>query len=140
MPQELHPLVVNNLSFGKLNGVTLFVTQDLFDRLTTGDGCRNPTTLANYIEKTDLHQLELAKDISRAYSGRLDGPGTVLRPRAFILIGTEAGWTDSHREAYQSLNYSLHGIEVITYGKLLRRGEKIVDLYSGESKQTTESR
>ena len=87
----------------------------------------------NYIQKIDLHQLELARDISRAYSDRLGGAVTVLRPRAFILIGTETGWGDVHREAHRSLNYSLHGIEVITYDELLRRGTRIIDLYSEDT-------
>ena len=88
--------------------------------------------VVNYIQKIDLHQLELAKDINRAYPNRLGRSITVLRPRAFVLIGTEAGWGDVHREAHRSLNYSLHGIEVITYDELLRRGKRIIEFYSEE--------
>ena len=86
--------------------------------------------VVNYIQQMAINQLLLSQKITRAYSERLSGSVTVLRPRAFILIGNESGWTASHREAYRSLNYSLHGIEGITYDELLRRGEQIIGLYS----------
>ena len=45
LTQDLHPIVIKSTSFGKLSGVTIYVTQDLFDRLSFGDGSRNPLTV-----------------------------------------------------------------------------------------------
>ena len=55
--------------------------------------------VVNYIQQMTVHQLFLTKKITQAYSGRLGGSVTVLRPRAFILIGTEIDWTESRRDA-----------------------------------------
>lgn len=89
--------------------------------------------VVNYIHQMDLHQLDLAHLLNRTFAEQLHGPVTAVRPRAFILIGTENRWTDAHREAYRRLNYSLHGVEVITYNELFRRGRRLVDLYEDES-------
>ena len=88
--------------------------------------------VVNYIHQIDLHQLELTQIINREYSRQFGSLINVLRPRAFILIGTEKGWSESHRDAHRRLNYSLHGIEVITYNELIRRGRSVVELYSDE--------
>ena len=85
--------------------------------------------VTNYIHKMDRNQLHLTQNINRTYSHQLGGPITVLRPRAFILIGTDNGWTEAQREGHRLLNYALHDIEIITYNELLRRGKSVVELY-----------
>ena len=85
--------------------------------------------VTDYIHKMDRNQLLLTQNINRTYSEQLGGPITVLRPRAFILIGIDDGWTEREREGHRLLNYALHGIEVMTYNELLRRGECVVELY-----------
>ena len=85
--------------------------------------------VTDYIHKMDRNQLLLTQNINRTYSEQLGGPITVLRPRAFILIGTDEGWTEAQREGHRLLNYTLQGIEVMTYNELLRRGESVVELY-----------
>lgn len=52
-----------------------------------------------------------------------------------IIIGNKAGWTSEQHKALRKLNYSLHGIEVLTYTDLEKRGEAIIKNYS--QKHTT---
>ena len=89
--------------------------------------------VVNYVHEIDLHQLELSKNLSREYAELFGSFVSVIRPRAFILIGTEEQWNDKYREAHRRLNYSLHGIEVITYNELMRRGKRVIDLYADET-------
>lgn len=88
--------------------------------------------VVNYLHQIELHQLELTQTIDREYARQFGSPITVLRPRAFILIGTEEDWSESHRDAHRRLNYSLHGIEVVTYNELIRRGKSVIEMYSDE--------
>ena len=85
--------------------------------------------VVNYVQQMTINQYTLSKKLNRVYSECLGGLAMVLRPRAFILIGNESGWTEAHREGYRALNYSLHEIEVITYDELLRWGERLIDVY-----------
>lgn len=89
--------------------------------------------VVNYLYEMELHQLELQKKITRKYKEYKDQLGsevTIIKPRAFILIGLEDDWDDDMKEAFRKLNHTLHGIEVITYTDLLNRGEYIINLYS----------
>ena len=95
--------------------------------------------VVNYMHQIDLNQLQLTRDISRAYAEHFNTSITALKPRAFILIGMESEWTDSHREAHRRLNFSLHGIEVITYDELLRRGKKLIGMYGDEAASAIDS-
>ncbi len=76
----------------------------------------------NYICEMDMHILELEREIERKYGNRY----SVLRPRAFILIGQSADWSQEQKEGLRKLNYSLHGIEVLTYTELVMRGQSFV--------------
>lgn len=73
--------------------------------------------------------------IIREAARRLSREINVIKPRAFILIGTEDGWDGETKEAFRKLNHTLHGIEVITYTEIVKRGEYIINLYS-ESKKS----
>ena len=107
----------------------------------SSDVNRSIGQVVDYIHKMELNQLQLTRDISRVYSERLGGSVAVMRPRAFILIGTENGWTEGQRESHRQLNYALHEIEVITYNELLRRGKSVIELYEGgEPSETAPSR
>ncbi|MBN2187527.1 MAG: DUF4263 domain-containing protein [Dehalococcoidia bacterium] len=86
--------------------------------------------VVNYIHQIELHQLELQKKINKKYSPKLGRSLHMIRPRAFILIGTSSDWDDDKKEAFRKLNYALHGIEVITYTDLLQRGENLIALYT----------
>ena len=86
--------------------------------------------VTNYLYEMESHPYELKEKINKKYAAKLGREISVVRPRAFILIGQEGNWDDSDREACRKLNHTLHGIEVITYTDLLRRGQYIIDLYS----------
>jgi len=82
--------------------------------------------VVNYLYEMELHQLEIAKKISQLRRFSF----TTLKPRAFILIGQSVDWGLEKREALRKMNFSLHGIEVLTYSELHNRGEKLIKMYS----------
>ena len=84
--------------------------------------------VVNYIQQMELHQLLLVKRINQEYEDQYQITINVLKPRAFILIGNSHGWDTPKKEALRTLNYSLHGIEVLTYSDLIRRGESIISM------------
>ena len=91
--------------------------------LWTADTNQAIGQVIKYKQQIELHQLELTRD-----------PGiTALKPRGFVLIGTEEGWTNQIREGFRLLNSTMIDIEVITYDELLRRGQRIIDLYKDQS-------
>ncbi|MEP0855009.1 Shedu anti-phage system protein SduA domain-containing protein [Trichocoleus sp. DQ-U1] len=81
--------------------------------------------VVNYLHEIELHQLEIAKKFKQELSLEL----STIKPRAFILIGKSDNWGDKEKEAFRRLNHSLHGIEVMTYHDLLRRGENLIKVY-----------
>ena len=78
---------------------------------------------SNTSKQIELHQLELTRDLGI----------TALKPRGFVLIGAEESWTNQIREGFRLLNSTMIDIEVITYDELLRRGQRIIDLYKDQS-------
>ena len=86
----------------------------------TADATQAIGQVTKYKQQVDLHQLELTKDLGV----------TALKPRGFVLIGTEDGWTNRMREGFRLLNSTMIDIEVITYDELLRRGQRIIELYN----------
>jgi len=86
--------------------------------------------VVTYLHEIELHQLELKQKIERAYRDKFGSGIFSIKPRGFILIGTKEGWNEEMLEAIRKLNYSLHGIEVITYTDLLTRGREIIEMYS----------
>jgi hypothetical protein len=86
--------------------------------------------VVNYLYEMELNQLVLQNKINRKYAKRLDREIKIIKPRAFILIGAEDNWDAETKEAFRKLNHTLHGIEVITYTEIVKRGEYIVNLYS----------
>jgi hypothetical protein len=86
--------------------------------------------VTNYLFEMESHPYELKEKINKKYSKELGREISIVKPRGFILVGVEDDWIDTDREAFRKLNHTLHGIEVITYTDLIRRGQYIVDLYS----------
>jgi nicotinamide riboside kinase len=86
--------------------------------------------VVNYIQHMELHQLELAQQINDKYGEKYPIPIQSIKPRAFILIGNSADWRRRRKDAFRTLNYSLHGIEVLTYTDLIKRGESIISMLS----------
>jgi len=75
--------------------------------------------VVNYLSEIDRLRLEIEKQIKTKYGKDV----SLLKPRAFILIGNSEGWSPDKKEGLRKLNHSLHGIEIITYNDLIRRGE-----------------
>ena len=82
--------------------------------------------VVTYLSDIELYQLHLKEEIKRVYGLYL----YLIKPRAVILIGNKDGWTSEQHKALRKLNYSLHGIEVLTYTDLQKRGEAIIENYS----------
>jgi len=85
--------------------------------------------VVNYLHEIELHQLLIAQNIEREYGKQL-GKIFSIKPRAFILIGKKDGWTPTKLEGLRKLNYSLHGIEVLTYTDIYARGQQIIYMYT----------
>jgi hypothetical protein len=79
-----------------------------------------------YIQEMEDHRLEIRDRINEKYGKEYGIDFHVIKPRAYILIGKSDNWRNKQKEALKRLNYSLHGIEVITYTDLLKRGESII--------------
>ena len=92
----------------------------------SGDTNKAIGQVVTYLNDIELYQLHLKQEIKTKYNLDL----SVIKPRAFILIGNLYGWNASKREALRKLNYSLHGIEVLTYYDLLQRAREIVEMYN----------
>ncbi|MCK4446285.1 MAG: DUF4263 domain-containing protein [Candidatus Marinimicrobia bacterium] len=86
--------------------------------------------VVNYIQNMELNQLQLTKRINEKYGEEYPILIQSIKPRAFILIGNSAEWKRKRKEAFRTLNYSLHGIEVLTYDDLIRWGESIILMLS----------
>ncbi len=86
--------------------------------------------VVNYIHQIELNQLQIQQKINRHYSKEIGKELFIIKPRAFILIGKSEQYEPEQKEALRKLNYSLHGIEVLTYTDLLQRGNNIISLYT----------
>lgn len=75
--------------------------------------------VVHYLSEIDRLRYEIEAKIQQ----RQDRTVSMLKPRAYILIGNSAGWSTEKREGLRKLNDTLHGIEVLTYQQLIYRGE-----------------
>lgn len=75
--------------------------------------------VVHYISEIERLQNEIERHIRSSDSRGI----SMLRPRAFILIGNSEHWTEADRGGLRRLNHSLHGIEVLTYQELLTRSK-----------------
>ncbi len=85
--------------------------------------------VVHYIQEMEENQSKLLKEINLEYGKKYKIPLLTVKPRAYILIGVSQSWTPREKNAFRTLNYSLHGIEVITYSDLIQRGESIVSMF-----------
>jgi len=87
--------------------------------------------VVTYLHEIEINQLQIQQRIEENYKDLFNEQKIfVIKPRAFILVGRNTGWSPEKRRALRKLNYSLHGIEVLTYDDLLNRGERIVEMYN----------
>lgn len=74
--------------------------------------------VVNYLAEIERLRLEIERLIGKEFS--------ILKPRAYILIGRKNNWSDDKKEGLRKLNYSLHGIEILTYSDLIKRGDTFI--------------
>lgn len=77
--------------------------------------------VVNYLGEIDRLRLEIENIIKKEYGREV----SLLKPRAYILIGDSASWDLDKKEGLRKMNHALHGIEVLTYKDLLDRGNQI---------------
>jgi hypothetical protein len=87
--------------------------------------------VVTYLHEIEINQFQIQQRIEENYKELFNEQKIfVIKPRAFILVGRNVDWSPEKRRALRKLNYSLHGIEVMTYDDLLNRGERIVEMYN----------
>ena len=79
--------------------------------------------VVTYLSEIDRFRLEIEREIQRNYQKEI----LMLKPRAYILIGQSDSWESEKREGLRKLNHALHGVEIITYSDLVKRGEAFVE-------------
>ena len=80
--------------------------------------------VVNYLSEIDRMRLEIEKNIKNEYGYDI----SLLKPRAYILIGDSSGWNSNKKEGLRKMNHALHGIEVLTYKDLLDRGNQAINI------------
>ncbi len=76
--------------------------------------------VVNYLCEIDRLRLEIEKNIKTEYGYEV----SLLKPRAYILIGDSTNWGPEKKEGLRKMNHALHGIEVLTYTDLYERGKQ----------------
>ena len=80
--------------------------------------------VVNYLGEIDSFKLEIEKAVKKQYGFDI----SLLKPRAYILIGNRVLWNNEQREGLRKLNHALHGIEILTYKDLFDRGNQAVNI------------
>lgn len=76
--------------------------------------------VVNYLGEIDRLRLEIESNIKTQCGSEI----SLLKPRAFVLIGNSTSWLSDRKEGLRKMNHALHGIEVLTYKDLLDRGNQ----------------
>lgn len=79
--------------------------------------------VVNYLCEVDRLRLEIERNIKIKYGYEI----SLLKPRAYILIGDSSFWHVTKKEALRKMNHALHGIEILTYKDLLDRGHQAIN-------------
>jgi len=80
--------------------------------------------VVNYLSEIDRLRLEIERNVKAEYRYEI----SLLKPRAYILIGDSSEWDSSKKEGLRKMNHALHGIEVLTYKDLLDRGAQAINI------------
>ncbi len=80
--------------------------------------------VVNYLGEIDRLRLEIEKNVETAYGYEI----SLLKPRAYVLIGDSSDWNGGKKEGLRKMNHALHGIEVLTYKDLLDRGNQAIKI------------
>lgn len=74
----------------------------------------------NYLSDIDRQRLEIEREIKHHYKIDI----SLLKPRAYVLVGNSQDWDIEKKEALRKMNHALHGIEILTYTQLINRGKQ----------------
>lgn len=127
MPDYLFPTVDNFVDILEIKLPTFEVIEE--DRSHKGSWIWSKEAncaigqVVNYLSEIDRLRLEIERLIKISF----DRDILMLKPRAYILIGQSKHWTNEKKEGLKKLNYALHGIEIITYSDLIKRGETFIN-------------
>lgn len=91
--------------------------------------------VVNYLGEIDRLQIEIEKAVKSKYRYEI----SLLKPRAYVLIGNSTSWESEKREGLRKMNHALHGIEILTYKDLLDRGKQTIDYLSFEQERKSEN-
>ncbi len=80
--------------------------------------------VVNYLSEIDRLRLEIEKNIKTEYGQEI----SLLKPRAYILVGDSSQWKSIKKDGLRKLNHALHGIEVLTYKDLFDRGCQAINI------------
>lgn len=80
--------------------------------------------VVNYLGEIDRLRLEIEKNVTTVYQCEI----SLLKPRAYILVGDSSNWDSGKKEGLRKMNHALHGIEVLTYKDLLDRGNQALNI------------
>ena len=80
--------------------------------------------VVNYLSEIDRLSLEIEKNIKIEYGYEI----SLLKPRAYILIGDSSDWDGGKKEGLRKMDHALHGIEILTYKDLLDRGNQAINI------------
>jgi hypothetical protein len=72
----------------------------------------------------------LTQDAEHGLRGRPDIHAS--HPRATIVIGRSAGWSEANQRTLAGLNQRLVGITLMTYDQLLAQGDELIRLFGAE--------
>ncbi len=80
--------------------------------------------VVNYLGEIDGFKSAIENNVKINYKYDV----SLLKPRAYILIGNSGSWDNEKKEALRKMNNALHGIEVLTYKDLVDRGNQAVNI------------
>lgn len=78
----------------------------------------------NYLSEIDRFRDAIEKEIKKNHRIEV----SLLKPRAYILIGNSEKWSNDKKEGLRKINHALHGIEILTYHDLFVRGHQAINL------------
>lgn len=85
-----------------------------------------------YVQELEDHRREVSERLNDEFESAMGHRLKTVRPRAFILVGRSDDMPSPMKEGFRKLNYTLHGIEVLTYSDLITRAEALIGLYGSQ--------
>jgi len=81
--------------------------------------------VVNYLGEIDRLRFEIERNIRTQCRYEI----SLLKPRAYVLIGNSTSWSSDKKEGLRKMNHALHGIEILTYKDLIDRGNQALNIH-----------